>query len=78
MTPNNKNSYDELDAHVTTVEAQLVLLQEAVDRNTREIRAINDTLVRYQGFLGGVLFIIGGLGLVLGIFKTAISKALGM
>lgn len=69
---------EQLSDHIGFLETRLEAIEHKVDANTVEIHNIHATLVRYQGFVGGALFIIGGLGIVLSLFKVAISKALEM
>ena len=52
------------------------IVEQKVDRNSQNIEAMHDLLVRYKGFLGGILFVSAGLWAIAVFLKTWLIKLL--
>jgi hypothetical protein len=56
------------------LEVKVQELQDNHDEMLKLMHEIKDEMTRYKGFLGGIAFIAGGIGIFLTLFKDWIIK----
>jgi len=57
-------------------ESRIEDLIKAMETMNAKIDSVNEAFTRYKGFIGGVMFALSGLWMVLLMFKEKIIKAL--
>lgn len=59
---------------IAVLEAEVKALKEDQDEILKCMREIRDEMTRYKGFLGGIAFLVSGLGVFVTLFKDWIIK----
>lgn len=62
---------------IAVLESEVASLKEDQKEILKCMHEIKDEMTRYKGFLGGVAFLISGLGIFLTLFKDWIIKHMG-
>lgn len=66
----------EMNERVAVLESEIDALKKDQDEILKIMHEIKDEMTRYKGFLGGIAFLISGLGVAFTLFKDWILKHL--
>ena len=61
---------------IAVLEAEVNALKKDQDEILKIMHEIKEEMTRYKGFLGGIAFLVSGLGVFLTLFKDWLSKHL--
>lgn len=64
----------EPNERIAVLEAEVEALKEDQREILKCMHEIKDELTRYKGFLGGIAFLVSGLGVLFTLFKDWIFK----
>jgi len=57
------------DERIAVLETEVQSLKEEQDKILQCVQNIHAEMVRYKGFLGGIAFIVSGIGIFLTVFR---------
>ena len=67
----------EPNERIAVLEAEVEALKEDQREILKCMHEIKDELTRYKGFLGGIAFLVSGLGVLFTLFKDWFFKHIG-